>query len=68
MLQPSLFFVHCGRLSRVMEAALVQISDIASTVDEASRKKLVIALRDTMYSIESEDDTMHRIMFLVSRP
>ena len=50
-----------------MEAALAQIWDIASTADEASRKKIVIALRDTMYSIESVDDTMHRIMFLVSR-
>ena len=49
-----------------MDAALKRIRAIANSANEMDRKKLVITLRDALYSIESEDDTMHRILFLVS--
>ena len=38
----------------------------AETVNEQERKKLIDGLRDLSYSIETPDDTMHRIMYMVS--
>ena len=49
-----------------METITTQVKQLASTVDEATRKKTIIALRDLASSLESTDDTMERIMFLVS--
>ena len=49
-----------------MESALQAVRDLAKTADEATRKKIILALRDLAYSIESSDDTMGRILFSVS--
>jgi demethylsterigmatocystin 6-O-methyltransferase len=49
-----------------MDEVINQVTHLASTADEATRKKLIVTLRDLAYSIESPDDTMQRIMFLVS--
>ncbi|KAL9116884.1 MAG: hypothetical protein Q9187_006587 [Circinaria calcarea] len=48
------------------KAVIDTVEDLSSTADEATRKKIITALRDLAYSIESPDDTMGRIMFLVS--
>ena len=49
-----------------MQAVIDTVKDLSSTADEATRKKIIITLRDLAYSIESHDDTIGRIMFLVS--
>jgi demethylsterigmatocystin 6-O-methyltransferase len=49
-----------------MEAIIDQVKHLSSSADEVARKKILVALRDLMYAIESPDDTLQRIMFLVS--
>ena len=51
-----------------MEALLGQVKDFAGTVDEAGRGKLLDALRDLQYSLESPEDSMQRLLFVVSIP
>ncbi|KAL1967218.1 hypothetical protein VTN77DRAFT_3509 [Rasamsonia byssochlamydoides] len=46
-----------------MEEIIDQVQRLAHTADDAARKKMVVALRDLSYSLESSDDTMERIMF-----
>ena len=49
-----------------MEQVIDQVNHLVSRADDAARKKVINELRDLAYSIESPDDTMQRIMFLVS--
>lgn len=49
-----------------MEAIIDQVKHLFSSADEVARKKILVGLRDLMYAIESPDDTLQRIMFLVS--
>lgn len=51
-----------------MEVLLSQVNDFVSTVDEAGRGKLLDALRDLQYSLESPEDTMQRLRFVVRIP
>ena len=48
-----------------MEAIIEQAKRLAGKVSEQERKKLIDALRDLSYSLETPDDTMQRIMYLV---
>ena len=49
-----------------MEAVIDQAKRVASNVNEVERKKLIDGLRDLSYSLEAPDDTMQRVMYLVS--
>lgn len=49
-----------------MEAVVDQVRGLAGSVDEAGRSRILDQLRDLAYSLESPDETMNRIMFLVS--
>lgn len=48
-----------------METITTQVKNLASTANEAARKKMIDQLRDLSYSLESPDDTLQRIMYLV---
>ena len=49
-----------------MEVALAQVREVADNlIDDVARNKFLLALRDTMYSLETQDDTLDRIEFLV---
>lgn len=48
-----------------MEEALAEVERLASSSGEGTRNKIVDSLRKTLYSIESKDETLDRIMFLV---
>lgn len=48
-----------------MEAIADQAKRLAGNVSEQERKKLIDGLRDLSYSLETPDDTMQRIMYLV---
>jgi hypothetical protein len=45
-----------------------EIQNSAATADEAGRKEIMNALRDLQYSIEKPEDTMQRVIHLVSCP
>ena len=49
-----------------MEDLMDEAKRLAENVNEQERKKLIDGLRDLSYSIETPDDTMNRIMYLVS--
>lgn len=49
-----------------MEAVIDQAKRVASNANEVERKKLIDGLRDLSYSLEAPDDTMQRVMYLVS--
>jgi len=52
-----------------MDAILQQVKALAAAADDNGRKKLVVALRDLSYAIESPDDTMQRIYgYVISLP
>lgn len=52
-----------------MEAALAEVRRLgSSTSDDATRNRLIVELRNTLFSIESEDDTIDRIIFSVRDP
>lgn len=48
-----------------MEAITTQVKKLAGAADEIARKEMIVALRDLASSLETTDDTMERIMFLV---
>ena len=48
-----------------MEAIIDQAKGLAKNASEQERKKLIDALRDLSYSLETPDDTMQRIMYMV---
>ena len=48
-----------------MEQLLAQVKQLGSTLDDAARRKLRLALRDLAYSMEDDDDIVHRIAYLV---
>ena len=50
---------------RSMDAALAEVRELASSAGEETRSKVVDSLRNTLYSLESEDESLERIMFLV---
>ena len=49
-----------------MEAVIDQAKRVASNANEAERRKIIDGLRDLSYSLETPDDTMQRVMYLVS--
>lgn len=49
-----------------MESIIDQIKQYASSADETSREGLAAALRRVLYSLEDDDDIVHRIGYLVS--
>ncbi|MCJ1313932.1 hypothetical protein MMC25_007612 [Agyrium rufum] len=51
-----------------MEALFGQIKQLASTASVDTRKTIITGLRDLMYSLESPDDTLQRLMFLPLEP
>ena len=50
-----------------MEEALAEVRRLAASSSEGTRRNIVESLRDTLYSIETQDETLNRIMFLVRR-
>ena len=42
-----------------------QAKRLANNLSEQEREKLIDALRDLSYSLETPDDTMQRIMYMV---
>ena len=48
-----------------MEDALAEVQRLAGLSGEGTRNKIVNSLRNTLYSIESQDETLDRIMFSV---
>lgn len=49
-----------------MDAIATQVEHLASTANEAERKAMIDQLRELSYTLESGDDTLQRIMYLVS--
>ena len=49
-----------------METVIDQAKRLANSASEVERKKLIDGLRDLSYSLETPDDTMQRVMYLVS--
>lgn len=49
-----------------MEEVVDQVRSLAGSVDEAGRSRILDQLRELAYSLELPDETMNRIMFLVS--
>jgi hypothetical protein len=50
----------------LIESALLQVRQLASTANESFRRKLMTALHELAYSMEEPDDTIHRYGYLVS--
>ena len=50
-----------------MEEALAEVKRLAASSGEGARHKAMESLRKTLYSIESQDETLDRIMFAVRR-
>ena len=48
-----------------MDQLVAQVKQLGSTLDDAARRKLRLALRDLAYSMEDDDDIVHRIAYLV---
>lgn len=51
----------------MMDHTINEVKEFAEATDASGRKKLIDALRDVSYSLETPDDTLQRIMFLVKR-
>lgn len=49
-----------------MEAVIDQVKRMASNANEVERKKIIDGLRDLSYSLETPDDTLQRVIYLVS--
>ncbi len=48
-----------------MEEALAEVQRLAGSSGMGNREKIVNSLRNTLHSMESQDETLDRIMFLV---
>lgn len=48
-----------------MEAVIDQVRDLAGSADKAGRSKILDQLRELAYSLESSDETINRVVFLV---
>jgi demethylsterigmatocystin 6-O-methyltransferase len=49
-----------------MDAIVDQIKSLAQGADEAQRKQILVSLREVSDSIESPNDTLQRLIYLVS--
>jgi len=49
-----------------MDAIVNQIKSLASGADEAQRRNILVALREVSDSIEAPQDTIQRLIYLVS--
>lgn len=49
-----------------MESLLTQIKTLAANADNAGRKKIIQSLQELCYEIETPQDSMQRIIYLVS--
>jgi demethylsterigmatocystin 6-O-methyltransferase len=49
-----------------MDAIISQVNTLAGAANEAARKKIIDQLRELSYKLETPDDVMQRIMYLVS--
>ncbi|KAL2050995.1 hypothetical protein ABVK25_008741 [Lepraria finkii] len=47
-----------------MEAVIDQVKRMASNANEVERKEIIDGLRDLSYSLETPDDTLHRVIYL----
>ncbi|KAF7956538.1 hypothetical protein EAE96_003874 [Botrytis aclada] len=47
-----------------MDSIVAQIQNISSTASEATRREMMVVLRDLAYSLENADDTIHRVGYL----
>lgn len=47
-----------------MDVVLKQVECLASCAKEEERKRIIGQLRDLSYSLESPDDTLHRVIYL----
>ena len=51
--------------SESMDNIINQIKEFASSADETSREEFSAALRRVLYSLEDDDDIVHRVGYLV---
>ena len=49
-----------------METVVTEVKRLAGNVNEATRKQMIDQLRELSYSLETPDDTLQRVMYLVS--
>ena len=49
-----------------MESVIAQVKQLAATTNEAGRKEIMDQLRELSNSLETPDETLQRIMYLVS--
>ena len=49
-----------------MDSVIAQVQHLASNTDKAERMKIIDELRELSYSLESPEDTLSRISYLVS--
>ena len=57
-------FTHTQQFCSIMESIVAQVKNLATTANDVTRKKLIMELHDLAASLESNDDTMERIMLL----
>ena len=50
-----------------METVIAQVKRLAGNANEATRKQMIDQLRELSYSLETPDDTLQRVMYLVSK-
>lgn len=49
-----------------MDKVAAEVREIASTANDAERRKLLDDLRELQYSLESPHDTLNRIIYYVT--
>ena len=49
----------------IMEDVITSAKRLASNADEAGRKKVIDGLRDLFYSVETPDDTIQKLTYMV---
>ena len=49
-----------------MESVIAQVKQLAATANEAARKEIMDQLRELSNSLETPDETLQRMMYLVS--
>ena len=60
--------MHTFVKMEALNSFTAQIKSAAATANEAERKRILDSLRELQYSIEKPEDTMQRVIHLVSSP
>ena len=49
----------------MMDEFIAQAQNLAANTDETGRQKVLDTLRDTIFALEHQEDTVQRFLFLV---